>query len=694
MTWGPLPQAAQVGKVSIAGTPFQVAPGTYQLSRAETYITQVLPGATKYADFNQQYEFPWEAVSFSAGYGLRHYSDRTLEDTRRRAMYKESSNVDCREDGSVVLSPEITTVVLPAAPVWIGEYTPSAGALANTTQLVVIAGTSVYTVNADLTLTLQLTLPATPRKGAVGVFKDSAGTSGLIIGYGATRTGQFTTNLSTLSNVTDDNGAPNPMYIFAFTADRASNYIAGGANATDVNRVTSSTLAGTAYARAGTAGNVVCGTFDSEITSLAPGGGLVFVFVGKETELGAIDSTPNYRVLVPFDGGLSSNCAGMRWWLGAPGTEQRGPLVLFFPREYGLWSYQPDTQTSGVAQNISPWASIGVRPPNARGLVTAIQGSARWLYYAIENVAGETWVNVHDSRSGVHHTLFDLGLNACDALAISSLIGTEQRLYFGYGNALGLCILPKDGDAAVDYSGSRFSAEGYLDLPDIDFDLPDEIKVPLHLDVVTEGVAAGSQMIEVQVSYDGGGYSSLGYVTMSPKTKLTFEPLTMRRIGLRLIFTTTNSRYSPQLRGLVVRANVNPEVYRIWSFEIKTPAGSTMQLTDDGVRPYADVRRLWRLMEEGLPVSFIDRWNDTWNVRILDLKELETLSEVDKTPETRVAVQLLQIASIMTDAHGARYDDAMAIYDAEWALYAGSTAGASALGYDGIAYDSPSATYG
>lgn len=661
--FGPIPQNRMSGNVVLDSIPLMLVEGSYVVDEAERFADKISTSQLNYTDF-RPFEQAWDVSSLAAGYGLRRYTDLPGGSTTpmqgiRREMYKEAEGVDCREHGIVTLGPEISVsaTALTGTPLWIGEFAQAAGADAGVTKLVVVTSDGkVYTVASTLVMTLVITLPANPVRAAIGSFNGR-----MFFGYGATRTAQFTDDLSTLQNVT--NTTPANLYAWAYTSDRASAYIAGGPATTDGNKVTSSTHGGTGYSTT----LVTCESSETKITELAPGGGIVLLFVGKEDRLGMIDnSSPSlFRTLIPFDSRLSTNCNFLAFWMGGFGEEQRGPVVLFFPREQALWSYQPTSEFAGDAKNMSPWALPGIRPPNIRGRPTAIQGSARWLYYTITSAAtGDYWVLCQDARTGATHGgLIDLGTNQCQALAISNLYWTNPRLLYGYGNGLAVSILPLDGDSPVDDPAARFTASGTLDLPDIDFEFPDEPKILFSIRVISDDLVPASRTIAVRASYDGAAYVLLGTVSVSPSQELQFPAATnVRRVGLRFTLTTDASTATPKLLAVVLRGSINPKLYRIWGFQVKLPTGSLASMTDDLQNPYTVLSNLWAARTAGTPVTFKDRWADTWTVRILRLREAETIREPQSVPETVLDVQLLEV---QREASGSFvYDDAAAIYDA------------------------------
>lgn len=629
------------GDVVVNGLPLMLVPGTYVCEEAQRFGDKISTGDLKYADFTPS-ESGFAVASWHNGYGVRRYSDIPGEDAF--STYLEADGVECSDAGYVYLSPFQIAEDLPfgggdteGSPVWIGDFLD---------RVVCVAGNVVFRRDTTAhpsagTWTRMLQLDGVAVRGAVGVFNST-----LIIGYGASATADSIiqtvppgdTDTYTKGNVTDT--TPANLYIWAVTADRASVYVAGGPASTDSNKVTSSTAAATGYDTSLT----TCGGTQSEITSLSPGGGLVIVFVGKETELGMINSSGVYQIRVPFDSALSANCRGMRWWMGVGGMEQRGPVIVVFPRDRDIWAYQPSGDNSGTAEIMSPWALPGRRPLNAMGSVVAIQGSARWLYYVVRNGDGDSWVIRRDARSGVAHNYLNIGSTTdCYALHITSLIGTNPLLFFGRGNNIGYVILPLDGGSALSDSACRFAATGTLTLPDADLGFPDENKVLYSERAVTDDLSAGTQTIEIKANIDGGSYTSLGTASSGAFNEKSYTSgTTARRWGRQLVFTTSDSSATPVLRGSITRAYLNTRLLRQWTFEAVLPPGRYKSGADPVQEIYNTQRTLWNSRASGVPVTFVDRWHDSWNVKVLKVRELEVVEDETGDRTIRFGIQLLE----------------------------------------------------
>jgi hypothetical protein len=634
-------QPGQMEEVVLGNLPMQLVPGKYVIQEADRFGEKMSQGDLKYSDFNP-YESSQSSSTLISGAGLQRYTD--VQDPATVATYyKETSNVSCVAM-PVVLSPEMLQQPLPtaiSAPVWMGEITmePTPGTLVR--HMLAVGPRGVWDRAPSGLWTKVLDLPADPLQNAVMVFREV-----LIIGYGNARTAQATRDLTTLHDVTGNTTATagpdvGPIYIYACTSDHASAYIAGG-NGGDPTIIASS-LVGDANYTTPTA------TGQGAIRSLAPGGGIALVYVGKDAELGELDTAGLYRTLIPFDGVYKGNCQPLRWYLSSGADAQRGPTVLVFPRAHGLWLYAPSTITAGDSYNISPWSQPWLRPPNARGEVTAIQGSSRWLYFAVRRVSdGHTWIYRRDAATGASHTWLDLGVGRCWAMAITTLVPASPGnsvLLIGYGNTVLTVRLPLDGDVEVDDPTVRHQLIGYLDLPDTELGFPDEDKIPVSVRVVGEQMAPNIRWFEVDYSMDGGPWVRLGTVnTVLPTAELMFPTgIVFRRLSVRIWFFSIDGDESPELFGVSIRMSLNPKLYRLFVIQTTVPTGSLQTLADNLQNPYLLMQNLWQRRRDGFPIPYSDPWNDTFLVRILKMQQTQMLRQPDMVPETTLDFTLLEV---------------------------------------------------
>jgi hypothetical protein len=635
-------QPGQQEEVILSGLPMQVVPGKYVIQEADRFGEKVSQGDLKYADFNP-YESSQSTSTLVSGAGLQRYTD-VQDPSTVNTYYKESSNVSCTSMPAV-LSPEMLQEPLPgaaAAAVWMGEFTDAS----STRHMIAVGPNGVWERATSGVWTQRLTLPAVPLQNAVSIFHNT-----LIIGYGSAHTAQATSNLTSLVDVTGNSSSTagadiGPIYVYAATSDHATSYVAGS-NSGDPSIVLASLQPTSLYTTPTQTGT-------GAVRSLAPGGGIALVYVGKDAELGEIDQQGLYRTLIPFDGIYSGNCQPLKWYLASGADAQRGPTVLVFPRGHGLWMYAPSTITGGDAYNISPWSQPWLHPPNARGVVTAIQGSSRWLYFAVcRQSDGHTWIYKRDAATGASHTWLDLGVGKCYALAITTIVPTSPgnaALLIGYGNSVLTVTLPIDGDNENDDSSVKHNTVGYLDLPDTELGFPDEQKIPISIRLATDKVAPNSRWFTVDVAYNGGNWITLGTVNAPlPAQELQFPTNTsFRRLSVRIWFHSSDGDESPSLYGVSIRMSLNPKLYRLHVIQCTVPTGSFQTLADNLYNPVTTIKTLWQRRRDGFPVTFVDPWNEPYMVRILKMQQTQMLRQPDLIPETALDFTLLEVIKART----------------------------------------------
>lgn len=666
----PTPNQTQWGRVVLNGVPMWYLPGSYTVDEAPRFGEKISTGSLRYADFNP-YESAHSQETFTGGYGLRRFADITsrIADLIGASVYYETDNVDC-SIGPAILGPQVSAETLTGATssiVWIGEYSPSGGTYAGVTKLVAVgyAGDGnpavwVREATGNWTLTA-LALPGLPDRGMVATYGRK-----LIIGFGASTQAIVTTDLATSTPLVNTLGTS--LYMYAITVDRSAVYIAGGTTTAKTNQVITSADGTTFNDQQPT----ICSGADNVITSLAPGGGIVECFVGTRRELGMVDNTSIYRTLVPFDSYRNDNARNLRWWAAKGGEEQRGPVILAFPRDHSTWIYEPNSATAGTARDISPWGTLGYRPQTIKGITRAFQGTARWLYYSIRATANN-WILKYDQAGGATHPYIhvtDLGFGArCDALCISTLFTNNPLLFGGYGTQIFSVILPLDGDNPLDDTSYQYVRTGSLTIPDIDLGFPDEQKILYTVRVVADNLSPGSKTLEVFYSCDGAAFASLGLVENSPAGTVSFPVGTdCRRVGLKFVFKTDDSTITPILLGYSLRVSINSKLYRLWSFRARLPFSADVQGGEDLFNPISTINDLWLARKDGTIVSFTDRFGATRDVRILHLKEHDNPEdqEPDRVPGTLFDVVLLEVGNAPGNF---QYDDALSTYDADLVLY-------------------------
>jgi len=610
----------------------------YQVEEASRFGEKIAEGDLKYADFA-----PHESAStvsrFDGTYGLRRYTDAVDPQKEQNAIF-EAEGMDC-SDGLPIMEPEQVVEILPgngSLITWIGEFVQ----VATGNTLVAVAGNRVYKRVAPGNWQLALTLRAAVSSGAaVASFAGK-----LFFGYAEFGIAQYTTDLVSLNDVRTS--TPADMYVFAFTADHSNIYAVGGETQSTFNQVMSSPD-GLAFATP-----IRCGRPDIRIRELAPGGGLVLVYVGKQNELGYIDNEGAvYHVLIPFDSYDGNNGTLLRWWLGRQDDQQRGPLALQFLRDRQLWQYAPSDQNTGEARNITVWADPSRRPRRVKGVPTAMAGTHRWLYYSVESNDATNWILKRDALSNSTTPYLALASNAsCRAMCVTHPLGQSPALMYGVGANITYVTLPSNGEWPLDDPACRYkTGTGTLSMPEAELLLPDEDKILLSLRVIADDLLENVRYFTVQYAVDGGPLLALGTVFTSPITELIFDKdidtIKGKRVFIKLTAHNTDPAHTMVLRGLFLRWSLNTKPYRQWTFQASVPSGRTQLPGSDLENPQRKIRSLWALRESGMPFVFADRWRATYITRLKSIREVATTQERERTPDTVLEIVLIQTTGVL-----------------------------------------------
>src|SRR4029077_8893648 len=101
---------------------------------------------------------------------------------------------------------------------------------------------------------------------------------------------------------------------------------------------------------------------------------------------------------------------------------------------------------------------------------------------------------------------------------------------------------------------------------------------------------------------------------------------------------------SPRLYAISFRGSLNTKLYRLFTFQVRAPAGSQGTLADDLQNPETIIKQLWTDRALGFPVTFIDPWNDLYQARILKMHQQQVLRQPDEFPEEVLDITMLEVS--------------------------------------------------
>lgn len=616
------------GQVELDGEALMLKIGSsYHVRSASPFAPKSSQGDPSYGDF-EPFDSPSAQANWAAGYGFLRASHTVSSDGWAGsywAGYLEGLNVDAALPGRIILSPAVVFETLPGLA---GTMTPAKMVELGGT-LLCAAGTALYRRDdASPVPSTWTAINSTPFPAQATDLAVLGGTA--FVALGDLQNMQYTSNLSTFGTT-----AP-ACYL---TSDKVGLY-----RSFNINQVQGST-SGIGWAAEPV---LTVGDSSAPITSLAPGGGLVLLWAGKTDGLWGFPmlQAGTATKYLPFERRYARNCKPLMW---------HGPLVLV-PNGRGLWSFQASSQTSGEASNISP-ARDAQQLGRVRGEVRALGDSLRFVYAALVDSTfspPQTFLNRMDTRSGRWHTWVYPGQQNCETLfsRATDLLGGPPALFFGFGNQVGRVGLPLTSDDPLSDPASRYTtAETNVELITsmFDFNLPDQEKALLWVQVGAERLQGSVKSVSVDYQLDGDGRwrSDLNprKALSSPSTQMFFPRSTphCRWIQLRLQPRTFDPTDTPIIRFVVIHARILVENRWRWSLVVHIAQNQQLnnlaQRTDFAFRLY---RKLLQIREKQDIVAFRDREGYYWNV-LLDQVDAQVLRESGGVqPEYTVSMELTQ----------------------------------------------------
>lgn len=302
-----------------------------------------------------------------------------------------------------------------------------------------------------------------------------------------------------------------------------------------------------------------------------------------------------------------------------------GDQKVYVP--YGNRLHQFDPVAVTIAPVFPSLAMAGHSEVN--GQITAVCGDSRWLYLALKNASGNTYIikgNPYaNDGAGEWHTFIYLGANDCNAMVVappSALAPsiTNPTLVIGYGTAASYYILPRSGRRPEDDGEINFdTALGTLYTSYTGFGAMGFNKFLNSGRIVGSGLST-TEKIELYYQVDGGVPVSILTATTSGVTSQNIltevEYLRARAV---IEMQTGSNGSTPVGYAAALHATPNPPRKRTWSFLVK--------VADDlNIRGGSRSRYSGRDLEQFLFGSvtkrcrLYDRRGSSFIVRVLDVK--------------------------------------------------------------------------
>ena len=241
--------------------------------------------------------------------------------------------------------------------------------------------------------------------------------------------------------------------------------------------------------------------------------------------------------------------------------------------------------------------TIGMRGhPELSGQIAAITGDANWLYIAVQNASGNTYIMkgnpYHNGGRGEWHTFVYLGSSVCQALYVAGPDADNHStnnpsLSVGLGAAGGHYILPRQGWRPEDDSNYRFDTS-----PGTVYGSWHGYGAFTYPKFLNGGVVIGQSLsttntLRLSYEIDASGLPiSILTATETGVTRETIQTeVSFARVRPVIRLATAAATTGPVFLAAVLDATPNPPRRHQWTFLVDVVDG--VEMRGGGISPYA-----------------------------------------------------------------------------------------------------------
>lgn len=295
-----------------------------------------------------------------------------------------------------------------------------------------------------------------------------------------------------------------------------------------------------------------------------------------------------------------------------------------------LLQYQPrgDNLSGPSLQFVYP-TELQRGNPELNGTITAVSGDASWLYIALKNTAGNTYILQGKPDGNVWFEAAYLGANDCNAIravGMGVVNATNFGLFFGYGATTRYMILPQPGARPEDDLNIRYKKTGTLYGPWVSPGMRQFDSFLVGGRVIGENISAG---MPITLAYE---LDALG----SPTTLLTAEEsgassdylateVRFNRVRWVITMSTPSELQAPRFLGCLFHVVPIIPRKRMWRFVVEVAPGVTIT-GPEGMR-WSRIEQESFLMTMGDKlITLHDGDNRTWLTQVQTCDVVATTS--------------------------------------------------------------------
>ncbi len=264
-------------------------------------------------------------------------------------------------------------------------------------------------------------------------------------------------------------------------------------------------------------------------------------------------------------------------------AEWRGSLWLPAPPGFARWR-------AGTLTLVGPEQGSENDSP-LRGRVTACAGDDHFMYAALQDGAGRSYLLAFDPERGSWHPLADLGRGTCRHLWVSDLPGPNPRLYVGVGRRAASLVLPRESANPLHDPNCRYAARADLHLPRFQADFAAQAKAYLAVALTGERLSPSTPVDAAYRLADGEAFTALGRVAASGQRLEFGAGASGEFIDLRLSLASGDPAATPVVRSAALAYALRPEFKRVFEFQARVADGQTLNDGRLDARPGRAVKR-------------------------------------------------------------------------------------------------------
>lgn len=248
---------------------------------------------------------------------------------------------------------------------------------------------------------------------------------------------------------------------------------------------------------------------------------------------------------------------------------------IYVPYGDRLLRYDPlgDTSSTPSLEFVFPTQAMHGNL-ELNGTISAITGDADWLYVALKNAAGNTYILRGKPSQSIWHTFLYLGANDCDAMQVigsARFNATNPALVFGYGTDCKYVILPRAGLRPEDDTNCRFdTGSGTVYGPWVSIGARQFPKILTSGRVIAENCTAGMPItLSYEIDASGTEVSAVAAVSAGLTATNVSSEVEFLRIRYILTMSSGANTVSPRLLGALFHTNLLVPRKKMWTIDLE-----------------------------------------------------------------------------------------------------------------------------